>query len=149
MIEYYFFKSQQIYHQISSKSQMPHPNKELELFHTTGQLTFRCISSMTTCARITCWSACTSNVSLFIACLNCAAYPNQLHFACDQRTIVTIASRAIIESDFDCYAHAHCESFHFRPVPTYEACKAWSRKSLEFYGEWRICLNMERYIIQI
>lgn len=130
MIEYYFFKFQQIYHQISPKSQMPHPNKELELFHT-GQLTFKCISSMTTCARITCWSACTSNVSLFIARLNCAAYPNQLHFACDQRTIATIASRAIIESDFDCYAHAHCESFHFRPVPTYETCKAWSRRSLK------------------
>lgn len=130
MIECYFFKYQQIYHQISPKSQMLHPNKELELFHT-GQLTFRYISSMTTCARITCWSACTSNVSLFIARLNCAAYPNQLHFACDQRSIVTIASRAIIESDFDCYAHAHCESFHFRPVPTYEACRVWSRKRLE------------------
>lgn len=130
MIECYFFKYQQIYHQISPKSQMLHPNKELELFHT-GQLTFRYISSMTTCARITCWSACTSNVSLFIARLNCAAYPNQLHFACDQRSIVTIASRAIIESDFDCYAHAHCESFHFRPVPTYEAYRVWSRKRLE------------------
>lgn len=131
MIECYFFKSQQIYHQISPKSQMPHPNKETELFHTTGQLTFRCISSVTTCARITCWSACTSNVSLSIVRLNCAAYPNQLHSACDQRTIVTIASRAIIESDFDCHAHAHYESFHFRPVPTYETCRSWSRKNLE------------------
>lgn len=93
MIECYFFKSQQIYHQISPKSQMPHPNKETELFHTTGQLTFRCISSVTTCARITCWSACTSNVSLSIVRLNCAAYPNQLHSAISEPSLLSRLAR--------------------------------------------------------
>lgn len=73
-----------------------------------------------------------------IARLNCAAYSNRLHSACDRRSFVPAVSRAIIESNADCHARAHCDSLHFRPVPTYGARASWSRRE---YGEFGIILK--------
>lgn len=81
-----------------------------------------------------------------IARLNCAAYSNRLHSACDRRSFVPAVSRAIIESNADCHAHARCDSLHFRPVPTYGApCIAISKGIRRIWNYFKTYLRTSRY----